>query len=228
MPGADIAGLARRIEDAGLVLRGGFHPEEGDGVPALPGGVGARTLLLLGWVGRAQWPRFATSPEAGDGDLHPLDRWSRRVVDAIAAEAGAVALYPFGPPPYHPFQRWAQRAEPVFASPLGLLVHARHGLWHSYRGALAFAGRLALTPLPPAAGPCGTCAGTPCLSACPVGAFTPGRYHVDRCAEHLRRPEGRECVQGGCLARRACPVGAGLAYGPAQTAFYMDAFLAAR
>jgi hypothetical protein len=34
-------------------------------------------------------------------------------------------------------------------------------------------------------------------------------------------------VGGGCLARRACPVGQAHVYGPAQARFHMAAFLAA-
>ena len=42
------------------------------------------------------------------------------------------------------------RAEAVAPSPLGILIHPDYGLWHAYRGALAFAERLAL---PRARGP---------------------------------------------------------------------------
>jgi hypothetical protein len=35
-------------------------------------------------------------------------------------------------------------------------------------------------------------------------------------------------MTGGCLARRACPVGTDYAYDPRQAAFHMTAFLAAR
>src|SRR4030095_137820 len=42
--------------------------------------------------------------------------------------------------------RWAMRAEAVAPSPLGILIHPDYGLWHAYRGALAFAERLALPP----------------------------------------------------------------------------------
>ena len=68
-----------------------------------------------------------TSPEARDGRADPLDRWSRRVVDALAAALGARALYPFDGPPHWPFQRWARRAEAVHVSPLGLLIHPDYG-----------------------------------------------------------------------------------------------------
>ena len=66
--------------------------------------------------------------------------------------------------------------------------------------------------------------GQPCLQACPVQPFGPGSYDVPACADHLHRPEGAQCMQHGCLARRACPVAAALRYEPAHAAFHMKAF----
>jgi hypothetical protein len=128
-----------------------------------------------------------------------------------------------------PFQRWAQRAEPVFPSPIGMLIHPEHGLWHAYRGALAFAGEIAgLPPRGAAHSPCDSCADKPCLTTCPVGAFGPEGYDVPACAAHLRRPAGADCMGLGCRARRACPVGRQATYLPEQAAFHMAAFLGAR
>jgi hypothetical protein len=213
---------------AGLILRGAFHPETGDGVPVLPGGTLAGTLVLAGMVGRAQWPAFAASPEASDGRRNPLDRWSRRIIDELAAALGAGALYPFEGPPWLPFQRWAMKAEPVHRSVLGVLIHPDWGLWHSYRGALAFAERLALPERIARRSPCDSCAGKPCLSACPVGAFTLARYDVEACGGHLRSAAGEDCLELGCRAREACPVGPAHRFGRDQAGFHMRAFLASR
>ena len=226
--GRDLAAILEAVETAGLAWRGAFHPAASQGVPALSDGAAAGTLALLGFAGHAQWPGFADSAEARDGRPDALDRWSRRIVDDLARRLGAMALYPFGRPPYLPFHEWARAAEPVFASPLGILIHPRWGLWHAYRGALAFRERLALPPPVAVASPCESCAGRPCLGACPVGAFQPGRYDVARCAAHLQEPAGGACLGGGCLARHACPVGAEHRYGPAQASFHMRAFLASR
>jgi hypothetical protein len=212
----------------GLVLRGAFHPAAADAVPPLPDGTSAGTVVLLGFAGRAGWPAFAAAPEARDGAPDPLDRWSRRVVDGLAARWGGVALYPFGGPPWLPFQRWAQRAEAVFPSPLGLLIHPVWGLWHSYRGAVALRERLPIPPQATAANPCDGCAARPCLTACPVGAFTPGSYDVDACADHLATSSGEVCMTAGCLARRACPVGADHRYGTKAAGFHMRSFRASR
>ena len=187
--------------------------------------VPAATLVLLGWIGGEGWRTFADSPEAGDGACNPLDRWSRRVIDGIAAALDATPLYPFAGPPWLPFQRWAQRGDQVFVSPLGILIHPDWGLRHSYRGALAFRECLDLEPAPRRLSPCESCADKPCLTRCPVSAFSGDGYDVARCRTHLSSPAGAACMEGGCLARNACPIGTPHRYGSAQAAFHMRAFL---
>ena len=221
--GADYAALRSRIESAGLIARGALRLEAEERTGAL---ASIHSLVLIGFARTADWDAFAASPEAADGLPDPLDRWSRRVVGALAEATGAVAVYPFGGPPYLPFQRWAQRAEAVFPSPLGLLIHAERGLWHSYRGALGFPHTVEAPPAPRGASPCDTCEDKPCLGACPVGAFTASGYDVANCAAFLRSAAGADCLSRGCRARRACPVGE--VYSPDQAAFHMRAFLAAR
>ncbi len=211
---------------AGLAPRGAFHPSPEDGAPSLPNGTPAATLLLLGFVGGATWPVFAASPEANDHQPHPLDRWSRRVIDGLAATLDAAALYPFGGPPYLPFQRWARRAEPVHASPLGMLIHPDWGLWHSYRGALAFPEHLDLPPHDARPSPCDACEAKPCLSTCPVGAFTASGYDTAACVAHIGTSAGRDCIDEGCRARRACPIGTAHRLLPEQAAHHMRAFRA--
>jgi hypothetical protein len=212
----------------GLALRGGFHPGPEDAVPALTGGRACGTILLLGNLGGALWPVFAESPELADGAPHPLDRWTRRILESLAPGFGATALFPFGGPPWLPFQRWAMKADSVTASPLGILIHPDFGLWHAYRGALAFADRLDLPQGVRRPSPCDSCIERPCLSGCPVGAFSPGGYDVAGCRGHVAGVRGTACRGQGCLARLACPIGREHAYPPAQMAFHMAAFLAGR
>jgi hypothetical protein len=219
--------IGRQAALAGLVLRGGFHPGPEDRLPALPGGQSARTLLLLGFVGPEGWAAFSTSAEAGLPE-HPLDGWTRHVTEELAARLAAGALFPFEGPPYWPFQRWAMRAEPVAVSPLGILIHPDYGLWHAYRAALLFGETLEL-PTPAARpSPCETCAEKPCLTACPVGAFTRSGYAVEACAAHIAAPAGALCMEEGCRARDACPVGRGYRYPAPQIRFHMQAFRRAR
>ena len=100
--------------------------------PAGPSGAPAAAVVLVGNAGGELWPRF----QAGRRDEpHPLDTWTCRTVEPRAAALGVRAIYP-NDRPYQPFQRWAMRAEPVAPSPIGLLIHPDHGLWHAYRAAL--------------------------------------------------------------------------------------------
>jgi hypothetical protein len=223
-----VAAISADLTAAGLRWRGGFHPRPEDAVPALADGRPAATLILAGTVGSAWWARFAAAPEARDGAADPLDRWSRRLLAALAGRYGAAALFPFGGPPYLPFQRWAARAEPVAPSPLGILIHPEYGLWHAYRGALAFAERLDLPPPVALSSPCESCRERPCLGTCPVDAFGAAGYDLPRCVSHLAGPAGGACLAEGCQARLACPVGADYRYAAAAAAFHMDAFLGAR
>lgn len=188
----------------------------------------ASTLVLLGWVGSDGWRAFAGSPEARDAIPNPLDRWSRRVIDGIAAAVDATPLYPFSGAPWLPFQRWARRADQVFVSPLGILIHPDWGLWHSYRGALAFHEPLELEPTAARAHPCESCAEKPCLTRCPVSAFSNDGYDVVRCRTHLFQPAGGACMTSGCLARGACPIGTAHRYGPTHASFHMRAFRGSR
>jgi hypothetical protein len=229
-----VATLAAALRAGGLALRGVFQPEPDEAdAPRLPDGRPAAAVALAGQVGADPWERFAR--ERRD-ERDPLDAWSARVLGVVAARFGAVCLLPGDGPPFAPFQRWARRVEPVHPSPLGILIHPRHGLWHAYRGALLFAERLADAPTPQdvaSRSPCDDCAERPCLSACPVAAFreapagAPARYDAAACVEHVTAPAGAACRTGGCLARRACPVGAANAYGASQQRFHMEAFLAA-
>lgn len=208
----------------GLAFRGAFHPDAND----LPEGMEAGTLALVGFVGRNQWPAFASSPEANDSAPDPLDRWSRRVIGGLAEELGADAIFPFGGPPWAPFLRWALLAEPVYPSPIGILIHPDWGLWHSWRGALAFSERIDIPVRDGRASPCLSCWEKPCLTACPVGAFDKEGYNVAACAAHIEAPQGADCLEGGCRARRACPVGAAHRYSAEQAGFFMNSYVCAR
>jgi hypothetical protein len=221
----DHAGVCRAVEARGLLPRGGFHPRAGDGVAAMADGRDVGTLMLVGVAGRSCWEVFQGAEEAKQPP-NPLDRWSRRVVGALAVELDADALFPFGGPPFLPFIRWAQRAEDVYPSPIGPLIHPEYGLWHAYRGALAFASVIDLPAKDERPRPCDTCVDKPCLSTCPVGAFSGRGYDVPACIDHLDGRLGAECLNGGCLARRACPVGVASHYSAAQMSFHMRAFVA--
>jgi epoxyqueuosine reductase QueG len=205
------------IGRASFTAFGWFAPKPEDGVPRQ-----ARFVMLIGNAGPAMFRRFQR--EGGGGTL---DEWTQRAVSALAGDLDAEAVFPFDKPPL-PFLTWARRAGAGHVSPLGLNIHPTYGLWHAYRAALLFPVAFDLPAHLAGAHPCESCVGKPCLSACPVGAFSGTSYDVPSCAAHIARAAGADCMAGGCLARRACPVGQAFTYAPAQAQFHMRAFLAAR
>jgi epoxyqueuosine reductase len=217
--------VAARAAAEHLAILGGFEttPDTAgrDDDAELP--PGTRSLLLLGPAEPGFSDHVTASPEWRDGLPDPIDRWSRRVIGTIACALGAKALFPFGGPPHRPFQRWALRTGRAWNSPVRLLVHDTAGLLVSFRGALALKERIALPPPPPAA-PCESCAGRPCIAACPAGALGRDGYDVPACHAWLDRPEGAGCLSGGCAVRRACPVSAGHPRAPSLSAHHMRHF----
>ncbi|MGI9402854.1 MAG: hypothetical protein ACR2O0_16470 [Rhizobiaceae bacterium] len=208
-------------EKAGFIARGGFNPCATDLVPDVAEGVAAQTLILVGNAGNSMWNVFAKERDPRS-DL--LDDWTRGKLEEIAEKSGAAALFPFTRP-YHPFQRWAQKAEDCHMSPIGIAIHPDYGLWHAYRGALAFSERIEIPHIGHRPSPCISCADKPCLSACPVEAFQADTYNVPACISHLATSAGNDCMSGGCLARHACPVGRDYVYSGEQANFLMSAFL---
>ena len=196
------------LKEAGLQVLGGVR-EDGS------------TLFLIGPDGADFWRRLLSSPEFQDGMPDPVDRYSTRILSAIAGNIGAEALFPFGGPPYQPFLSWAVACKRCFVSPAHFLVHADQGLFTSFRGALRLQGCHPVPP--PAPNPCLTCAQKPCLSACPVGAVEKENYNVDACHVFLDSEAGADCMARGCAVRRACPIGQ--AERPeGQSAFHMRYF----
>ncbi len=218
--------LAQQLAQHGLFLRGVTRvtAEEVDQY-GFPGE--QYSIALVGNVGSSYWDRFNQSAEFGDGVPDPLDRWSRRIAGDIAAQFALTPIYPFEGPPYYPFQRWAQRAESLMQSPLGVMMHPQHGLWHSYRFAL-LGESFDYESLPEVESPCLQCEAKPCLHRCPVDAFDGHNYDVDSCAAFLRKTLDAECHATGCVARYACPVSPELRYVPAQGQFHLRAFLGVR
>ena len=211
--------LYARIVAESFTPLGRFAPVPQDGLPE-----DAKSVVLIGNAGPAMFQRFVRERDPGKDSL---DDWTRETVDRLARALGASAIYPFDAPAY-PFLRWAERAGAGHASPLGLNIHPVFGLWHAYRAALLFPTVLDWPAAMGGAHPCDRCLDKPCLKSCPVSAFDGVRYDVAGCVQHLGREAGRSCVSGGCLARRACPVGREFAYMPQQAQFHTRAFLSSQ
>jgi epoxyqueuosine reductase QueG len=191
---------------------------------------GARAAVIVGSGGPAFFDRFAAeSPEAADGMPNPLDRYTKRIADAVAAEALAPravshALYfPFdGAEPLIPFQRLGRAAGLGGPGPLGLQIHPVFGPWWAYRALVIVDREL------PASAPIGDgCAGcdAPCVAACPAHAVARAGFAVAAC--HARRLAAEPCRLS-CAARIACVRGPAHRYADAELAFHMAASMPKR
>lgn len=212
--------LTSRFESNGLTWLGSFAIGENDR-PFPERTVQPKRIAIIGNVGSLIWPVFESARQERP-DL-TLDQWTEGVIDRIASDFSLEAVYPFKGPPYHPFIRWAQRTGVLFASPIGLTIHPTFGLWLAFRAALLIDQDLE-EPETTAEHPCESCQDRPCLSSCPVGAFTAEGYQFDACLDHVASP-GNVCSHGGCLARIACPVGQAYRYRQPHAAFHMHELL---
>jgi len=203
--------IIEQIESAGFIYLGSFHPEA------------EQTLMLIGNAGPRMWENFTTSRGASNTTM---DEWTRLTITDLADILGVTALFPFDSP-HHPFLSWAEKSGETFTSPIGLSIHPRYGLWHGYRAALIFEGALDLPPATPEKSPCITCIDKPCLTTCPVDAFSPEGYDVPACITHIKTTDNPDCLELGCRARRACPIGQDFHYLPQQARFHMSAFIKA-
>ena len=204
--------LCERVGPLGLRPIGGLRPQ--DDQPA-------RTIVLLAADEPAFWDVFSKSPEYLDERPHPMDRWSTRVISRLAQDLDAQVFFPFGGPPYQPFFQWALQTGQVHQSPIQLLVERQAGLLIAFRGALGFDHVIDDMPAPTSS-PCVGC-DAPCLTTCPVQAFDGKTYAVERCKAHVLSPDGRDNLQNGCSARRACPYT--LKRHPEQARFHLRAFV---
>jgi hypothetical protein len=210
--------ILTHIRRASFTPLGWFAPGNNDGVPH-----DARFVILVGNAGPDMFRRFMRERQSSD----LLDEWTKAVIDPLADDLGARAIYPFDKPA-QPFLSWARRAGAGHTSPLGLNIHPTYGLWHAYRAALLFPVVFDLPKSSTGGDPCEACADRPCLSACPVSAFDGTSYDVVGCGQHIGKPAGQDCMDGGCKARLACPVGRDFIYASPQIQFHMKAFLKAR
>lgn len=222
----DPDGLEAELSGHGLMSRGCFNFGVSEDAPASLSGKPAKSAVLIGQAGAANWPHFqAWLTSQRPKPENPLDTWSKTVINAVAASVSARAVFP-SDKPWLPFQQWAVRAEGPKPSPLGILVHPEYGLWHAYRGAFLFDEPLDIDKKPTSSHPCDNCVEKPCLSTCPVNAFQPGQFDGAGCVGHVTGDSGALCRNRGCLARNACPVGVEYRYPSEVQAFHMAAFLA--
>jgi epoxyqueuosine reductase QueG len=167
--------------------------------------------------------------EAADRAPNPLDRYTRRVVEA--AVGGALApleiryavSFPFaGISPLIPFQRLGRAAGIGPPGPLGLQIHPVYGPWWAYRA-------LVVVDRPLSDGPSlgDVCAGcpAPCVGACPGSAVSRTGFSIPTCHAHRLRAEP---CRLSCAARVACVRGPEHRYRDEELAFHMAASMPKR
>ncbi len=225
--------INERLGKTGTEIFGVFYLD-GNEAPRFTGSECEIVGLMVASPGRDMWRAFGDSAYFNDQLPNPLDRWTRSVLEEIALEAGAGLALPFDRP-YPPFQAWAKRATGICNSPLGVLVHPEYGLWFGLRGVLfvkAIGNNQQLDKLIQLPNfnkkPCDACIEKPCLSSCPVNAFGSDGLDVRACYSHLGEitNSGAEpdCLNNGCVARGACPVGSEYKYSAEQLRFHMNSY----
>ncbi len=216
--------LEKSLSEYALLNRGVFNASNNE-LAESSATFDAQSIVMVGVAGSAFWPVFKKSQEFLDGEVDPLDRWSKRIGDLIANEFSVQAVFPFEGPPYHPFIAWAKRCETVHSSKMGFSIHPEYGLWHAFRFALLFPTKQQnLKAKISNENPCLNCADSPCLTHCPVNAYSEKGFDADECFDYLHQNEQGECRTQGCIARRSCPEGAEFRYIPEHAEFHMNAF----
>lgn len=227
--------LNNYLSEQGLILRGGFNLNNDEFKDFSERTISARSLILIGVAGSSFWPKFEASSEYHSylqGEANPLDRWSQRHGDKLAATFSGLAVYPFQGPPYYPFIQWAKRCETVHSSKMGFSIHPEFGLWHAFRFALLLPNSYAELDEQlqsnsfqiKTENQCDTCIDSPCLNTCPVNAYTDSGFDPDVCFNYLDQNKNSVCRTHGCIARRSCPEGVNYRYVPQHAEFHMTAF----
>lgn len=217
MDRCDVASLAAQ----GLNLHAVFD------LDGLPNGLGAdlrrrfdpsgrfRQLILIGNAGPTMWSAIRQSDVAASA--HPIDEYSVSVVTAWFRSRLPYRNFDIVYPRNRrevPLQALGRLAGWHRPSPLGLGINATWGLWFAYRVALLADTELAPTQVPAAASPCEACASRDCIAACPAGATAPEGLDLEQCVAYRKLADSR--CRTTCVARLACPVGAGHRYDDEQ------------
>ncbi len=172
--------------------------------------------LVLG-VGQGHYNHFITTARHL---ANPLDTWSEKIIKNQTKKY-IMPMQKNRRGQYYPLQKWARRVG-FHPSPLGIAIHPKFGLWVSIRG-VVFHKTGKKRPLLHHKSPCKTCIAKPCMAVCPVGAVGDSNFDYPACRSYIQQSNQSTCVQGGCLARRACPVGKKYQYRPNKFRFHWRA-----
>lgn len=172
-----------------------------------------RQLILLAHGGRHLWDCVTASARSG---ADPIDDFTtKRITECFATDLPGLPyrfLYPgteqIG------LQQLGSLAGWHDATPFMLGIDKEWGSWWAYRAVLLTDSAFAPSIPSRQIHPCTACIDQPCISACPAKALAGGQLSLTHCLD-FRRQDNSPC-QFTCLARLACPVGAGHRYSAAQ------------
>lgn len=184
---------------------------------------GCRSALVFGSGGPLLWDRFLEwlrqDPRRLSEQDHPLDHFVEQLVSRVDPTPQG-RRWVFAASDFQPrvdFQGLARSANMAWDSRLFLLLHPEFGPWLGLRAACLTTEELPVAePLGPAL--CESCP-SPCITACPGKAVGDRGFSWPLCALHRART--RDC-QGGCLSRRACPVGSQHRYSELQLLYHSN------
>lgn len=179
-----------------------------------------RQLILVGHQGRNFW---AALQARGMHGAHPMDQF---VTECIAGWMdgplhGHTWRQVFPGPQAVGLQSLGRLAGWHHASPFWIGVQHDWGSWFAYRAVVLADTDLPLTPRLESPAPCDSCSDKPCIQACPAGALAreqTGAWQLRTCLDY--RKQASSACQDRCLARNACPVGAGHRYDDAQIRYH--------
>ncbi len=168
---------------------------------------GKRTDIAVGSAGEAFWNAVSASREWTENHDDPIDRYTARQINSLLrADKGEEAIYPFDGDAPNFVRLWPATFPQLAGSQLGPMIHPIYGLWMAARAHIILPEAYFKFEQAPAFAPCESCEDKPCLSACPVGAFSASKpYNHLACAAYLKQDPA--CFSVGCDARAACPYG---------------------
>lgn len=181
-----------------------------------------RQLVLVGHGGRGMWQALHQRGQQHQDD--PVDSHSMQTLEKVLVAAPECRTFTFlypGNSAGVSLTKMGALARWHHQTPFGIGIHPVWGCWFAYRALVLADSDFAPEAAEPTSNPCVSCAGKPCVSACPAGAVaTDAPFDAPACFD-FRLKDGSICASQ-CLARSACPVGRDHAYDPAQQAYHAD------
>lgn len=168
---------------------------------------GKRTDIAVGSAGQPFWDKLSQSKEWLEGHDHPVNSYTARMINPLLrTDDGEDVIFVFDDDAPNFVELWPKTFPGIAQSDLGLMIHPDYGLWMGARAHIILPQAYFKFEHADRFDPCTACIEKPCLSACPVGAFTgPREFDFRACGAHLKTNPA--CFYGGCDARAACPYG---------------------